>query len=312
MNSSENNNDSLAYDPDNPDRFLNTSVTTGKPKKPRISKKFLKSQLSSQLIVDPNHDPTGEPGENLKLKISLNSNNSAIKKPKKLILKIPKENLGASFNSSQSQLEPGEAINFNDSQTGSSIIDQSPSKSNKSALTTPNQPKRTYNKTNSLLKKQQKLMMQQHLGVQQQLEQQLKLQISQAAQLGAGNTNSDQFAAAVAAASQFAGLFEMQQMLALQQQMAAINTPGTSVSLNRSKSGSVSSQQAISEAKQRKLSTQSSQQMDYLIKPHLKKTDRRHADPLVSYASILENILNELRDTPDVRLMFNNESNQRS
>ena len=142
-------------------------------------------------------------------------------------------------------------------------------------------------------------MMQQQLSVQQQLEQQLKMQISQAAQLG-GGTNPEQFAAAVAAASQFAGLFEMQQMLALQQQMAAVSTPGTSASLNRSKSLSGSSQQVQGEAKQWKVSSQSSQQMDYLIKPHLKKTDRRHADPLVSYASILENILNELRDTPDV------------
>ena len=132
---------------------------------------------------------------------------------------------------------------------------------------------------------------------------------SQAAQLGAAGTNPDQFAAAVAAASQFAGLFEMQQMLALQQQMAAVSTPGTSASLNRPKTASVSSQQQQlqqGEAKQRKMSTQNSQQMDYLIKPHLKKTDRRHADPLVSYASILENILNELRDTPDVRFILGN------
>ena len=125
MNSSGNNNDSLVYDPD---RFLNTSATTSKPKKPRMSKKFLKSQLSSQLIVDPNHNPTGDSGENLKLKISLNNNNSAVKKPKKLVLKIPKENLGASFNNSHSQLEPGEAINFTESQTGPSLFDQSLSK----------------------------------------------------------------------------------------------------------------------------------------------------------------------------------------
>jgi hypothetical protein len=101
----------------------------------------------------------------------------------------------------------------------------------------------------------------------------------------------------------------MQQMLALQQQIAAVSTPGTSASLNRPKTASVSSQQQQlqqGEAKQRKVSTQNSQQMDYLIKPHLKKADRRHADPLVSYASILENILNELRDTPDVRFILGN------
>ncbi len=177
MNSSENNNDSLFYDPDNPDRFLNTPATNSKPKKPRMSKK---NQLSSQLVIEPSSNPTGETGqssENLKLKISLNSNNSAAKKPKKLILKIPKENLGSSFNNSQSLLEPGEAIGFNDSQVGASSLDQS--LSSKSATTTPNQPKRTYNKSNSLIKKQQKLMMQQQMSVQQQLEQQLKLQISQ-------------------------------------------------------------------------------------------------------------------------------------
>lgn len=53
-----------------------------------------------------------------------------------------------------------------------------------------------------------------------------------------------------------------------------------------------------SQVTKRKPSTQNVQQMDYLIKPHMKKVDRRHADPLVSYASILENILNELRDSP--------------
>ena len=37
---------------------------------------------------------------------------------------------------------------------------------------------------------------------------------------------------------------------------------------------------------------------DYLDKPQ-KKVDRRHIDPLVSFGSILENILNELRDLPD-------------
>ncbi len=55
--------------------------------------------------------------------------------------------------------------------------------------------------------------------------------------------------------------------------------------------------QSQQSAVKRKPSTQNVQQMDYLIKPHMKKVDRRHADPLVSYASILENILNELRDS---------------
>ena len=89
---------------------------------------------------------------------------------------------------------------------------------------TPGQPKRTYNKQNSLLKKQQKLMMQQQRDVQQQLEHQLKIQMTQAQ--FAGGSNQEQFAAAVAAASQFANLFEMQQMLALQQQISQ-NSPGT-------------------------------------------------------------------------------------
>lgn len=54
-------------------------------------------------------------------------------------------------------------------------------------------------------------------------------------------------------------------------------------------------------AQKRKPSTQaSSQQADYLIKPH-KKVDRRHVDPMVSFATILENILNEVRELPDAQ-----------
>ncbi len=60
------------------------------------------------------------------------------------------------------------------------------------------------------------------------------------------------------------------------------------------------SQQSMSKEsfnKQRRKNT-SQIHCDYLDKPH-KKVDRRNIDPLVSFASILENILNELRDLPD-------------
>lgn len=48
----------------------------------------------------------------------------------------------------------------------------------------------------------------------------------------------------------------------------------------------------------RKASTQAS--TDYLVKPP-KKVDRRHVDPLVSFSTILENILNEVRELPDAQ-----------
>ncbi len=97
--------------------------------------------------------------------------------------------------------------------SGQSLMDQSPSKGK---LSTPNQPKRTYNKASSLIKKQQRLLLQQQASVQQQLEQQLKLQM--ASQM----TSQEKFAAAVAAAShlQLAGLLEMQQMQQMQQMLA--------------------------------------------------------------------------------------------
>lgn len=97
----------------------------------------------------------------------------------------------------------------------------------------------------------------------------------------------------------------MQQMLALQQQITG--TPGTSAPATSGMPPIKKSSQHgdLKEQVKRKPNVQSSQQMDYLIKPHMKKVDRRHADPLVSYASILEHILNQLRDSPHVRNCLN-------
>lgn len=70
---------------------------------------------------------------------------------------------------------------------------------------------------------------------------------------------------------------------------------------NRQSSSAQQQQQQLNAQQQqqlkRKNSTQNAQ-LDYLIKPH-KKVDRRHADPSVSLALLLENILNELRDLPE-------------
>lgn len=61
-------------------------------------------------------------------------------------------------------------------------------------------------------------------------------------------------------------------------------------------------QQQQNQSQKRKPSTQNvaQQYSDYLMKPH-KKVDRRHADPLVSFSSALENILKEVRELPDAQ-----------
>jgi hypothetical protein len=182
-------------------------------------------------------------------------------------------------------------------------------------------PKRQYNKQNSMLKKQQKLLMlqqqqQEQMEKQQQLEQQQQLQLQQ--QLAQSPL------ALVAAASQFANFFEQQQqqqlLLALQQQLLQPNAPlsagifqqqqqnnpfannlfkqlSTPTGASPQQSTAMSSSASTSQHK-RKPSSQNTSQCDYLIKPH-KKVDRRHADPLVSLAILLEGVLNELRDLPE-------------
>ena len=154
-------NDSTLYgnnDPDNQNNpessyFISNeiSTTTGKPKKPRMSKKFLKSQLVCENSPMSSAQATGG-DNNLKMKISLNNSMGNQKKvAKKLILKIPKDNMVASFTNNnndntdvQKSLEPGETgnnynNNYNYESSGNmSLTDQSPSK--KSG--TPNQPKR--------------------------------------------------------------------------------------------------------------------------------------------------------------------------
>jgi hypothetical protein len=49
----------------------------------------------------------------------------------------------------------------------------------------------------------------------------------------------------------------------------------------------------------RKNSTQNAAQLDYLIKPHKKAAERRHADPSVSFSVLLENILNSCENCPN-------------
>lgn len=182
-------------------------------------KQLLNAQMSSSLMaVESNPaDGSGDPNQSLNKVPKLKIVNKDKQRNPSLILKIPKD--------AMSGQEPGEVgvRSIGGSDANQSLIEQSPSKSK---LSTPNQPKRTYNKTNSLLKKQQKMMLQQQASVQQQLEQQLKIQMANPL------ANQEQFAAAVAAASQlqFAGLLEMQQML-MQQQMTGQSpvpvTPGS-------------------------------------------------------------------------------------
>ena len=310
LNNSEHN-ESMFSNPDQTGMENSELNNSGAKKRPRIPKKLLKTQLnesSSLMVVDQSMDQStsllnqsSDAFQTPKLKI-INKN-----KPKSsLILHIPKEKLGTSF--SQGEAEMNEAAETAGGQADLSDQMSSPSKQPRPLPGQP-QPKRQYNKQNSLLKKQQKLMLQQ----QQQLELQLKMQMSQG-QFNASSSSQAQFSAT--AASQFANLFEIQQqqqlMLAFQQlgQQQNASQPNTPLSAlfqsnpfspNASGKQSVSTPQSSqSQQLKRKQSTQNSQQMDYLIKPHLKKADRRHADPLVSFALILENILNELRDSPDV------------
>ncbi len=130
-----------------------------------------------------------------------------------------------------------------------------------------------------------------------------------AAAAAASGQNPLQAAAALAQFSNMSQLPGMSQLLEQQQLMLAITqmqqqqqqqiNQQQSPGLNKQMSQAGGTPQSTGQLK-RKTSTQSSAQLDYLIKPH-KKVDRRHADPLVSFSSILENILNEIRDFPDAQ-----------
>jgi transcription initiation factor TFIID subunit 1 len=87
----------------------------------------------------------------------------------------------------------------------------------------------------------------------------------------------------------FQNLFFPQQSLFLQQQQQQQQILQSQISFQ--------SQMSSLKDKQRRKNV-SQTHCDYLDKPQ-KKVDRRHIDPLVSFGSILENILNELRDLPD-------------
>jgi hypothetical protein len=264
------------------------------------------SVASSEFVSASTGGDSLEPGEKLvapKLKIVVNKPAAATpsntnKSNESIKITIPKEKL-----TTPSSNNNNEVFNFSNnnqnSGTGSpagglaDVMSSIEAVSSLMMSQTPNQSvnpqKRQYNKQNSLLKKQQKLLQQQ----QQQI---------------------DQFSAQSPLASAFANLLDPQQFLmALQQQQQQQFMPNTSaatsaafgsspnlftkqVSNTNQKRKSTSSQQQASASGQ-----QQQQQSDYLTKPH-KKVDRRHADPLVSFTSLLENILNELRDTPEVNL----------
>jgi hypothetical protein len=297
-------------------------------KKPRVSKKMLKQQLGSNLmVVDTSgtnldtsanlNDSNADPNASLqapKLKII---NKNKLNKPS-LILHIPKEKLGMSTQQQQQSTTDGNNSGTSNSMANSpSVVDVTSVNTNEQ-ISSPflqqqqqqQQPKRQYNKQNSMIKKQQKLMLQQQQQ-HQQFELQLKLQMSQnnpfAAAAAAANNLPFSAAAALTAVSQFTNIFEQQQlMMALQQQMQQQQQQLNQQSPNLNKQFSSQSSNmsgntpnSMGQVK-RKSSTQSNAQLDYLVKPH-KKVDRRHADPLVSFSSILENILNEVRDFPDAQ-----------
>jgi transcription initiation factor TFIID subunit 1 len=134
-------------------------------------------------------------------------------------------------------------------------------------------------KQNSMMKKQQKMLEQQQL-------QQLQQQLSQSPLV-----------------NQFASLIEQQQILMAFAQQQQMNTMMPLFPQNAFASQLLSKQMSMQQGQQqpqmkRKNSSQS--QLDYLVKPH-KKVDRRHADPAVSLATLLENLLNELREAQDAQ-----------
>ncbi|RMZ95006.1 transcription initiation factor TFIID subunit 1 isoform X1 [Brachionus plicatilis] len=159
----------------------------------------------------------------------------------------------------------------------------------KIAIETENQveetQKKMVNKSN-VVKKQQKTQQQQQQQQQQQLIQEQLQQMQQ----------NPLEMAALAAASQFANFFDQQQfLLALQQQLMQQQPTQAAQPAQSTKSTPAAS---AHQQPKRKVSTQNS--CDYLVKPQ-KKVDRRHVDPLVSMSTLLENIVNELRDLQEAQ-----------
>jgi hypothetical protein len=190
-----------------------------------------------------------------------------------------------------------------------SITDNSMMQTSSSSLTIQQQQqqqKRQYNKQNSMMKKQQKML---QMQLQQQLSQSDPASMAAAAALS------------MAAASQFANLFDPQQLLLQLQQLQSPVTPlsgdlggiSSNAPLNAmnsvfggggpsssSKQTPINNHQILNQQQQNKArKISSNMNYDYLSKPQ-KKVDRRHTDPLVSFTSLLENILNELRELPEV------------
>lgn len=217
--------------------------------------------------VDENTDQTADPGEPKvapKLRIVMN-------KPKEMSTTLVEDN-----KSSVQPTTSTEEMNTSNTATSASNTPQTA-------------PKRQYNKQSAMLKKQQK---QQQMLLLQQQQSQLMDQSQQSPLV------------------QFANFFDQQQLLMA---LAAVSSPAVMAAnmmfpfgfpmdqpQTPQQASNVQPQQAI----KRRQSTASSQNpTDYLTKPH-KKVDRRHADPLVTFSSVLENILNELRDLPEVMPLF--------
>lgn len=274
----------------NNDSMDSVSIESSPVKKKYKTKKMKLLELqesmksSSELMVVDTNDSTNPADPNTpqaapKIKIINKSAKSSI------VLHIPKEKLG---------LTPGESASMDNSGANSPSVDitsinDSINASSLLANQTPQQQaqRRQYNKQNSLIKKQQKMMEQQQF-------QQLQQQLSQSPLV-----------------NQFANLFEQQQLImALAQQQQQLNmiqsnplsaAAGLVFPQLLNKQISMQAQQQQQQQQQqikRKNSNQS--QLDYLIKPH-KKVDRRHADPAVSLATLLESLLNELREMQEAQ-----------
>jgi hypothetical protein len=276
----------------NNDSMDSVSIESSPVKKKYKTKKMkllelqesMKSSTSELMVVDTN-DSTNPADPNTpqaapKIKIINKSAKSSI------VLHIPKEKLGltpgesASMDNSGANSPSVDITSINDSVHASSLFaNQTPQQQQQQAQ------RRQYNKQSSLIKKQQKMMEQQQF-------QQLQQQLSQSPLV-----------------NQFANLFEQQQLimaLAQQQQLNMIQSNPLSAAglvfpqlLNKQISMQAQQQQQQQQQQiKRKNSNQS--QLDYLIKPH-KKVDRRHADPAVSLATLLESLLNELREMQEAQ-----------
>jgi hypothetical protein len=304
-------------DADSPVIIAGAEGDTPVKKKPRVYKKREKQQvqqaslttadtsnmipLNSDLSMDASSTAdysTIQSGSKLKIINKTKETSKRQQQPQsqeKLLLHIPKKSLNLAI------AAPNESANSS-GMSSPSVDILGYSEPSLISIGEPNQqsvaptlaPKRQYNKQNSMSKKQQKLV------AQQKQQQQLQMQMSQSPLMSTSNVAS--------LATQFSNLFDFNQFgfgqldtnqidLA-QQLMASMMFPNFTFP-QTSQPATPTIQQQPSTSK-RKNSTQasSSNQYDYLTKPH-KKVDRRHADPLVSLSSILENILNELRELPE-------------